>query len=49
LTSFDGREIIASGGSNRNDLDRFKEFIEKRQSETGGWRGQVQQGTVTER
>jgi uncharacterized membrane protein len=32
-----------------NDLDRFKEFIEKRQSETGGWRGQVQQGTVTER
>src|SRR5580704_6622991 len=24
------------------DLDRFKEFIEKRGSETGGWRGEVQ-------
>ena len=23
------------------DLDRFKEFIEQRGSETGGWRGEV--------
>jgi hypothetical protein len=23
------------------DLDRFKEFIEERGSETGGWRGDV--------
>ena len=30
-----------------NDLDRFKEFIEKRQSETGGWRGDVRDGKVT--
>ena len=25
----------------REDLQRFKEFIEKRQGETGGWRGDV--------
>jgi uncharacterized membrane protein len=31
------------------DLDRFKEFIEERQSETGAWRGEVRQGTVTDR
>jgi uncharacterized membrane protein len=37
---FDSRRV--SG-----DLDRFKEFIEKRQSETGGWRGEVDQGKVT--
>ena len=39
---FDSRRV---GG----DLDRFKEFIEERQSATGSWRGEVQQGTVTER
>jgi uncharacterized membrane protein len=39
--SFDARRV--SG-----DLDRFKEFIEKRQSETGAWRGEVHQGTVTD-
>ena len=32
-----------------SDLDRFKEFVEKRQTETGGWRGEVQQGTVKDR
>ncbi len=32
-----------------SDLDRFKEFIEKRQSETGAWRGEVRHGTVTDR
>ena len=31
-----------------NDLDRFKEFIEKRKTETGGWRGEVHQGAVTD-
>jgi hypothetical protein len=31
------------------DLERFKEFIEKRQTETGGWRGEVREGTVTDR
>lgn len=25
----------------KGDLDRFKDFIEKRGSETGGWRGEV--------
>jgi len=31
------------------DLDRFKELIETREMETGGWRGEVHQGTVTDR
>ena len=31
------------------DLDRFKEFVEKRRSETGAWRGEVHQGDVTKR
>ena len=31
------------------DLERFKEFIESRRIETGAWRGEVQQGTVTSR
>jgi uncharacterized membrane protein len=31
------------------DLDRFKEFIEDRQTETGAWRGEVHKGTVTDR
>ena len=39
---FDSRRV---GG----DLDRFKEFIEQRQSETGSWRGEVHEGTVTDR
>lgn len=32
-----------------NDLDRFKEFIEKRQTETGSWRGEVRQDTSANR
>jgi uncharacterized membrane protein len=28
------------------DLDRFKEFIEERGRETGGWRGEVKQDTA---
>ena len=39
---FDSRRV--SG-----DLDRFKEFIEKRLTETGAWRGEVHQGAVTDR
>ena len=27
-----------------SDLDRFKEFIESRGTETGGWRGDVSAG-----
>jgi uncharacterized membrane protein len=30
------------------DLERFKEFIEKRGVETGGWRGKIHQGQVTD-
>jgi uncharacterized membrane protein len=39
---FDSRRV-------ESDLERFREFIEKRQSETGGWRAEVHQGTVTDR
>jgi uncharacterized membrane protein len=39
---FDSRRV--SG-----DLDRFKEFVETRQTETGAWRGEVHQGTGADR
>jgi uncharacterized membrane protein len=29
----------------KGDLERFKEFIEQRQRETGAWRGEVHEGT----
>jgi uncharacterized membrane protein len=28
----------------RGDLERFKQFIESRGNETGGWRGEIQRG-----
>ena len=31
------------------DLDRFKEFVEERGQQTGGWSGEVRQGNVTDR
>ncbi len=31
----------------QGDLDRFKEFIESRGSETGAWRGEIQQDATT--
>jgi hypothetical protein len=31
----------------KKDLERFKELIESRGLETGGWRGEVQGGTTT--
>ena len=31
----------------KGDLERFKELIEKRGSESGAWRGEVEQGDVT--
>jgi tRNA(His) 5'-end guanylyltransferase len=37
--SFDSRRV-------KGELDRFKEFIESRQVETGSWRGDVRQGEV---
>jgi uncharacterized membrane protein len=39
---FDSRRV-------KGDLERFKEFIESRQLETGGWRGEVHRGQVTDR
>ena len=36
---FDSRRV-------EGDLERFKEFIESRGSETGAWRGEVKQGTT---
>ena len=35
---FDDRRV-------KGDLERFKEFIESRGQETGGWRGEIEQGT----
>lgn len=34
-------------GRVRGDLERFKEFVEARGTETGAWRGEVEQGDVT--
>ena len=31
----------------RADLEKFKELVESRGVETGGWRGEVRQGDVT--
>jgi uncharacterized membrane protein len=36
---FDDRQV-------EGDLQRFKEFIESRGTETGAWRGEVKQGTT---
>ena len=34
------------GSKIQGDLERFKEFIEKRGTETGAWRGQVEHGHI---
>jgi uncharacterized membrane protein len=34
-------------GRVEGDLDRFKEFIERRGIETGGWRGEIRQSAVS--
>jgi uncharacterized membrane protein len=39
---FDSRRV-------EGDLERFKEFIEERQTQTGAWEGEVHQGRVTDR
>ncbi len=36
-------------GRVEGDLKRFKEYIEARGQETGGWRGEVHQGQVSQR
>jgi uncharacterized membrane protein len=38
VLGFDDRQV-------KSDLERFKEFIESRGSETGGWRGDVPAGS----
>ena len=41
-----GSAIGADDRKVKGDLKRFKELIESRGSETGAWRGEVQQGEV---
>ena len=33
----------------KGDLERFKEFIERRGRETGAWRGEIEHGRVEQR
>ena len=44
-----GSAVGADDRRVKGDLDRFKELIESRASESGSWRGEVQQGQVTDR
>ena len=52
---FDPEGIIENIGSGigavdrrvEGDLERFRDFIQSRGTETGAWRGEVDQGTVT--
>jgi uncharacterized membrane protein len=39
-----GDKLGAVSGRASGDLERFKEFIEERTTETGGWRGSVEGG-----
>lgn len=39
-----GSAIGADSRQVKSDLERFKEYIESRGAETGGWRGEVQAG-----
>jgi uncharacterized membrane protein len=49
LTEELGNVLGADSRRVKGDLDRFKEFIESRQRETGAWRGEVKQGDVVDR
>ncbi len=42
-----GTALGIAGASIKGDLERFKQFIEQRQSPTGAWRGEVTGGQVT--
>jgi uncharacterized membrane protein len=42
-----GDALGAVGMRVQGDLNRFKEFIEKRGGETGGWRGEIRGGSVS--
>jgi uncharacterized membrane protein len=41
-----GTAVGITGASVKGDLERFKAFIERRQSPTGAWRGEVERGQV---
>jgi hypothetical protein len=42
-----GTALGIPAGQVEGDLKRFKEFIERRGSATGGWRGEVEQNDVS--
>lgn len=42
-----GTALGITESSVKGDLERFKKFVEERQSSTGGWRGEVEGGQVT--
>ncbi|HEX8312680.1 MAG TPA: SRPBCC family protein [Chthoniobacteraceae bacterium] len=42
-----GDALGAVGMRVQGDLNRFKEFIEARGNETGGWRGEIRGGSVS--
>jgi uncharacterized membrane protein len=44
LTETLGSALGADSRQVKGDLERFKEFVESRGTETGAWRGEVQQG-----
>jgi uncharacterized membrane protein len=56
MMEFEPQGVVESAGSAlgfvsrrvEGDLERFKEFIEARGGETGGWRGEVRQHKVSE-
>lgn len=43
-----GDKLGVAGRRVEGDLERFKEFIESRGLSTGGWRGEVTEGSVTD-
>jgi uncharacterized membrane protein len=44
LTEALGSALGADSRKVKGDLERFKEFVESRGTETGAWRGEVEQG-----
>ena len=44
LTETLGSALGADSREVKGDLERFKEFVESRGTETGAWRGEVEQG-----
>jgi uncharacterized membrane protein len=44
-----GSALGVVSGRVEGDLERFKEFIESRGTETGAWRGKIQSGEVLDR